>query len=218
MPDVVGRFLRLPASDKPVTILDLSGVPAEIADVVVSLACRVTFDFCRWSERERMPPVLLVCEEAHRYVPSDERVGFAATTRAITRIAKEGRKYGVSLALVSQRPSELSAAALSQCGTILALRLGNDLDQSFVENALSQSAREMLAALPGMRTQEAIVSGRAVSMPMRIRFDELPPERRPRSESPRFSQAWRNNVTGAEFLEEGLRRWRLQTRNRPLLG
>jgi uncharacterized protein len=218
MSHVVGRLLRIPPSGKPLTILDLSGVPAEIADVVVSLICRVTFDFCRWSERERMPPVLLVCEEAHRYVPADERIGFTATTRSISRIAKEGRKYGVSLALVSQRPSELSATALSQCGTIFALRLGNDLDQRFVANALPHSAQEMLAMLPSMRTQEAIVSGQAVALPMRIRFDELPPKRRPRSESPKFSELWQSERVDAQFLEEGLQRWRQQTRNLPLLG
>jgi DNA helicase HerA-like ATPase len=120
---IVGRLLRIPVSGKPLTIMDLSGVPSEIADVVVSLSGRLMFDFAVWSDRRRMPPVLLVCEEAHRYVPADERIGFAATARAITRIAREGRKYGVSLGLISQRPSELSAQALpsvaqfSRCGS-----------------------------------------------------------------------------------------------------
>jgi DNA helicase HerA-like ATPase len=217
MSRIVGRLLRIPAEGKPVAILDLSGVPSEIADVVVSLACRITFDFCRWSERGSTPPLLLVCEEAHRYIPSDERIGFAATTRAITRIVKEGRKYGISLALVSQRPSDLAVSALSQCGTIFAARLSNDLDQRFVASALSQSTREMLDVLPSMRPQEAIVSGRAVSMPMRIRFDDLPQERRPRSESPKFSEAWRQDRSGAADLEEVLRRWRQQSRSPSLL-
>jgi len=125
---IVGRLLRIPVRGKPLTILDLSSVPCEIADVVVSLPCRLMFDFAVWSDRGRMPPVLLVHEEAHRYVPADERVGFGATARAITRVAREGRKYGVSLALISQRPSGLSPQALSQCGTIFALRLANELD------------------------------------------------------------------------------------------
>jgi len=214
MSEIVGRLLRIPAKGKPISIMDLSGVPSEIADVVVSLVCRVTFDFCRWAEHEQTSPVLLVCEEAHRYVPADERIGFAATTRAITRIAKEGRKYGVSLALISQRPSEVSATALSQCGTIFALRLSSELDQRFVATALSQSARAMLPMLPSMRTQEAIVSGEAVSLPMRIRFDDLPPERRPRSESPRFSEAWQRDQADTQLLEDRLRRWRQQTRDR----
>ena len=97
------------------------------------MLCRLTFDFALWSDRARMPPVLLVCEEAHRYVPASPDIGFAAARRAITRLAREGRKYGISLALITQLPSELSAQALSQCSTIFALRLGHYLDQRFME-------------------------------------------------------------------------------------
>jgi uncharacterized protein len=145
--EIVGRLLRIPVAEKPVTIIDLSGVPSEVADVVVSLVCRVIFDFALWSERGRMP-VLLVCEEAHRYIPSDERIGFPATARAITRIAREGRKYGIALGLISQRPSELSPQALSQCGTIFALRLANQIDQRFMETALQDGARGTCRGYP----------------------------------------------------------------------
>jgi DNA helicase HerA-like ATPase len=158
-----------------VSIIDLSGLPSEIADVVVSLACRVIFDFVLWSRPGQVPPLLLVCEEAHRYVPANEETGFAAAARAITRISKEGRKYGISLGLISQRPTELSQAALSQCGTIFALRMGSELDQRFVATALPDAAQGMLAALPMLRNQEAIISGEGVSLPMRVRFDDLPP-------------------------------------------
>lgn len=218
MAEVVGRLLRIPVSGRPITIMDLSGVPSEIADVVVSLSCRVTFDFCLWARREQMPPVLLVCEEAHRYIPSDERIGFAATAREITRIAKEGRKYGVSLALVSQRPSELFPAVLSQCGTIFALRLGNSLDQRFVATALPDAAQTMLTVLSSMRIQEAIISGEGVSLPMRVRFDDLPADRLPRRENADFSQAWQIDSADARFLADGLRRWRQQTRTLPRAG
>jgi DNA helicase HerA-like ATPase len=213
LPDVVSRLLRIPVNGKPLTILDLSGLPTEIADVVVSLSCRIIFDFALWSERERMP-VLLVCEEAHQYVPADNRAGFAATVRAITRIAKEGRKYGVSLALVSQRPAELSTHALSQCGTVFGLRLGSDVDQGFMARTLPEAAHGMLAALPSLRTQEAIVSGEGVPLPMRIRFDDLPPERHPRGDSAQFSKAWQDDTADAEFRDEGIRRWRMQSRKR----
>jgi DNA helicase HerA-like ATPase len=195
----------------------LSGIPSEIADVVVSLTCRLTFDFSLWSERERRPPVLVVCEEAHRYVPAAQSVGSAAAARAITRIAREGRKYGVALALISQLPSELSPQALSQCGTVFALRLGHYLDQRFMATALPDASRGMLASLPSMRTQEAIVFGEGVRLPMHIRFDDLPPERRPRSDSAQFSKAWQTESADAEFLEEGIRRWRQQTR-KPATG
>jgi hypothetical protein len=210
---VVGRILRIPVAEKPLTVIDISGVPSEVADVVVSLSCRLIFDFALWSERARMP-VLLVCEEAHRYVPADERVGFAATARAITRIAREGRKYGISLALISQRPSELSAQALSQCGTIFALRLANELDQRFVETVLPDAARENLAALSTLAAQEAIVCGEGVPLPTRIRFDDLPQVRRPRSEGADFTKAWQTGSVDTHFRDEGVRRWRHQSRRR----
>jgi uncharacterized protein len=209
---IVGRLLRIPVDGKPITVIDLSGIPSEIADVVVSLACRLIFDFALWSERERRPPLLLVCEEAHHYVPAVQSVGFAATARAIIRIAREGRKYGVGLALISQLPSELAPQALSQCGTVFAMRLGHYLDQRFMATALPDAARGMLSALPSMRTQEAIVFGEGVRLPMHIRFDDLPPDRRPRSDSAQFSKAWQAETADAEFLEEGIRRWRQQTR------
>jgi DNA helicase HerA-like ATPase len=210
---IVGRLLRIPVAEKPLTVIDLSGVPSEVADVVVSLTCRLIFDFALWSERGQMP-VLLVCEEAHRYVPADERIGFAATARAITRIAREGRKYGISLALVSQRPSELSAQALSQCGTILALRLTNELDQRFMETVLPDAARGNLAALSSLGAQEAVVCGEGVPLPMRIRFDDLPSGRRPRSEGADFTDAWQTDAVDMHFRDEVVRRWRHQNRKR----
>jgi DNA helicase HerA-like ATPase len=209
---IVGRLLRIPVNGKPLTIIDLSGIPSEIADVVVSLSCRLTFDFAVWSDRERMPPVLLVCEEAHRYVPAAPGIGFGATTRAITRLAREGRKYGISLALITQLPSELSAQALSQCGTVFALRLGHYLDQRFMQTALPDAARGMLAALPSMRTQEAIAFGEGVPLPMHIRFGDLPADRRPRSDSAEFSKAWQSDSADVDFLNDGIRRWREQSR------
>jgi hypothetical protein len=174
--EIVGRLLRIPVEGKPVTILDLSGVPSEIADVVVSVTSRVLFDFTLWSDPERRPPILLACEEAHRYLPASEGKAFAACTRAISRIAREGRKYGLSLALISQRPSELSPQALSQCGTVFALRMGNDLDQRFVEGALPDTGQMMMGALSSLPSQQAVVFGEAVSLPMHIRFDNLDPE------------------------------------------
>jgi DNA helicase HerA-like ATPase len=209
---IVGRLLRIPVNGKPLTIIDLSGVPAEITDVVVSLVCRLIFNFALWSDRERLPPVLIVCEEAHRYVPASEPIGFGATSRAITRIAKEGRKYGVSLALISQTPLELSGQVLSQCGTVFAMRLGHYLDQTFTGAAWPDAARGMLEALPSMRTQEAIAFGEGVPLPMRIRFSELPRDRRPRSDSAKFSEAWRSDCGDAELLDEGIRCWREQRR------
>lgn len=213
LPALMGRLLRIPVAGKPLTIIDLSGLPSEITDVVVSLVFRMIFDFAVWCDREKMPPVLLVCEEAHRYVPADRNLGFAASTRAISRISKEGRKYGISLGLVTQRPSELSPTVLTQCSTLFALRMSNELDQKFIANALPDSSHGMLASLPSLRRQEAVVVGEGVSIPMRIRFDKLPPENRPRSSSAHFSHDWQTDSAGAEFIQEGIRRWRRQMRD-----
>src|SRR3546814_5367773 len=174
MPDILARIIRVPVEGKPLTIFDLSGVPSEIVDVVVSLLCRTLFDFAIWSERDAAVPVLLICEEAHRYIPNESGHGFEPTRRIISRIAKEGRKYGLSLGLVSQRPSELSETILSQCSTLFALRMGNQKDQDFVRRALPESAEGMLGSLPALRNQQAVVVGEGVVLPMRIRFDDLP--------------------------------------------
>ena len=200
---------------KPLTIIDLSGVPAEITDVVVSLVCRLTFNFALWSDRARLPPVLLVCEEAHRYVPASEPIGFGATSRAITRIAREGRKYGVSLALISQTPSELSAQVLSQCGTVFAMRLGHYLDQTFTGTTLPDAARGMLEALPTMRTPRRSRSEKAFRYRCAYASTTCRSDRRPRSDSAKFSKAWQSNSGDAELLDEGIRCWREQ-RRKPL--
>ena len=209
--EIVGRLLRIPVAGKPITILDLSGVPAEISDVVVSVTSRLLFDFTLWSDPKERPPILLACEEAHRYLPAQEGIGFAACTRTISRIAREGRKYGLALALISQRPSDLSLQALSQCGTVFALRLGSEVDQRFVGEALPDTGRTMLGALSSLPPQQAVVFGEAVSLPMRVRLDTIPSERRPRSHSANFSKAWQVDSVGTDFREDGIRRWRQHT-------
>jgi len=210
---LIGRVLRIPVAGKPVTIIDLSGLPSEVTDVVVSLLFRMIFDFAVWSERGKMPPVLVVCEEAHRYVPADPKLGFGASTRAVSRISKEGRKYGISLGLVTQRPSELSPTVLTQCNTIFALRMSNELDRKFIANTLPDGLGGMLASLPSLRRQEAVVIGEGVAVPMRIRFDTLAPEDQPRSNSAHFSRDWQTDSAGDEFLQDGVRRWRRQMRD-----
>ena len=210
MAAIVSRIFRLPVEGKPVTILDLSGVPSEILNVVISLLCRLTFDFALWSDRAL--PMLLVCEEAHRYVTQDATLGFEATTRVLGRIAKEGRKYGVSLCLVSQRPSDLSVGVLSQCNTIFAMRMSNQKDQEFVRGTLSESALGLLDSLPTLRTGEAIAVGEGVSVPMRVRFDTLAEEHMPRSGTASFSAAWQTDDKGRDFAAAIIERWRRQRR------
>ena len=212
MAEVLSRLLRIPVEGRPITILQLAGVPSEIVDVVVSVMCRMVFDFAMWSVGHHSVPVLLVCEEAHRYIPQDQATGFTPTRKAIARIAKEGRKYGVSLCLVTQRPSELSETILSQCNTIFTLRMSNERDQVFVRRAMPDSAAGMLNALPALRNQEAIVVGEGVTVPMRIRFSDLESYQRPQSDTAIFSDAWEyDQDRGDGFLHDVVDRWRRQS-------
>jgi DNA helicase HerA-like ATPase len=211
MRQILAQLLRIPAIGKPITIIDISGLPSEVVDVVVSVLFRLVFELAAWSDRGAAPPVLLVCEEAHRYVPQDDVAAFAPTKRVISRIAKEGRKYGVTLCLVSQRPSELAIGSLAQCNTVFALRLTNEHDQSFVARALPENARWLVESLPSLNTQEAVVVGDGVTVPVHIRFNDLDPEHRPSSADPSFAVAWRRDPDES-FLERAIERWRRQTR------
>ena len=212
MAHILGRLIRVPVEGKPLTIFDLSGVPSEIVDVVVSLLCRTLFDFAVWSERDAAVPVLLVCEEAHRYIPEEAGRTFEPTRRVIARIAKEGRKYGLSLGLVSQRPSELSETILSQCSTLFALRMGNQKDQDFVRRTLPESAEGMLSSLPALRNQQAVVVGEGVVLPMRIRFNDLPETKRPHSDTASFASLWQEERGQDGFVANTVDRWRKQKR------
>jgi uncharacterized protein len=210
MADIMARILRVPVDGQPLTILDISAVPSEIVNVVVSVLCRLIFDFALWTDREESIPILLVCDEAHRYIPRDEGLGFEPTRRSISRIAKEGRKYGVSLCLVTQRPSELSEVILSQCSTIFALRMTNESDQNYVRSMLPDSASGLLSALPTLRQREAIIIGEGVAHPMRIRFSELEPQFRPKGEATNFPAAWQDDLRSREFVAAVIDRWRRQ--------
>ena len=208
MRQILAQLLRIPVESKPITIIDISGVPSEIVDVVVSVLFRLVFELAVWSDRGSAPPVLLVCEEAHRYVPEEDAGGFAPTKRVISRIAKEGRKYGVALGLITQRPSDLAEGVLSQCGTILSMRLNNDRDQACVRAAMPEGARGFLDAIPALRNRECIVCGEGVAIPIRVRFDDLEPEKRPASSDPSFAASWRETGDEEGIIQRTIKRWR----------
>ena len=208
----LGRIFRLPGGGKPISIVDVSGVPSDVTAVVVAVLSRMVFDYAIWSRDEQQRPILLVCEEAHRYVPSDRMASTSAVRSVLERIAKEGRKYGVSLGLVTQRPSDLAEGVLSQCGTIIAMRLNNERDQAFVRAAMPEGARGFLDTIPALRNRECIVCGEGVSIPIRVALDTLEPEKRPASSDPIFSELWRQSGGEAATLERVIRRWRNQGR------
>lgn len=210
MASFLGRIFRFQGDNKPISIIDVSGVPSEITSVVVAVLSRMVFDFAIWSRGETQHPILLVCEEAHRYIPSDRVAAGASVRKILERIAKEGRKYGVSLGLITQRPSDLAEGVLSQCGTIIAMRLNNERDQAFVKAAMPEGAKGMLDAMSALRNRECIVCGEGVAIPIRVAFDNLEPDRRPASNDPIFSDLWRDAEQDQELLGRVIRRWRSQ--------
>jgi len=206
MTQVLSRIFRVPVNNKPITIVELTGLPTEIINVVVSVLSRMTFDFAHWSEGK--VPLTLVCEEAHRYVPAMPRLGFEPCKRAIAKIAKEGRKYGVALCIVSQRPAEIDPTILSQCNTVFALRMSNDRDQEIVTSAITDTGSGLLEFLPALGQREALAFGDGVALPVRIKFDELPADALPRSTTAHFTEHWQRSIGDEGFLEQVVEKWR----------
>jgi hypothetical protein len=198
--------------------MQLAGFPAEVVDSVASVLLRMAFEFGLWSDGAF--PLLVVCEEAHRYAPTDRSIGFGPTRKAVSRIAKEGRKYGVFLGLITQRPAELDATIISQCSTLFAMRMANDRDQAIVRSAVSDAAGSLIAFVPSLGTREVFAFGEGVALPTRLRFMELDRAHIPHSEA--VTRAHMDNAKGVDvgFLVSVVERWRgatlsNQTRTRP---
>jgi DNA helicase HerA-like ATPase len=169
--ETIGNIFRVPNHGRPVTCFEMAGMPSEVVNSVCSVLARLAFDLALWSEgRLRL---LLLCEEAHRYMPADARLGFAPTRHALSRIAKEGRKYGCYLGVVTQRPGELDPTILSQCSTFFAMRLANEQDQAIIRSAIADSSASTLAFLSSMGQREAIAFGEGVATTMRLKFEKL---------------------------------------------
>ena len=206
MAEIIGTLFRLPPDGKPMTIMQLAGFPAEVIDSVVSVLCRMAFDFGLWSDG--VAPLLFVCEEAHRYAPADKKIGFGPTRRALSRIAKEGRKYGVFLGLVTQRPAEIDPTIISQCSTLFVMRLSNDRDQELIRSAVSDAAANLLSFIPSLGTREVFCFGAGVAMPTRMRFAELATERRPNSEASGSTRSEAGSGMNKDLLTSVIERWR----------
>jgi hypothetical protein len=174
---VISQIFRVPHRGRPITVFQLAGLPSEVVNAVASSLARLAFDLAMASRGSY--EILLLCEEAHRYVPQDQALGFAPTRQAIARIAKEGRKYGAYLGIVTQRPGELDPTILSQCSTVFAMRLGNDRDQEIIRAAIADASASTIAFLSSIGNREAIAFGEAVATTMRMRFLEQRPEELP---------------------------------------
>ncbi len=206
----IAKIFRMPSNGKPISIIDVSGVPSDITSTVVAVLSRLVFDFAIWGREERTSPILLVCEEAHRYIPNEKNADGNSVGTILSRIAKEGRKYGISLGLITQRPSDLAEGVLSQCGTIMAMRLNNDRDQEFVRAAMPEGARGFLDAIPALRNREAIICGEGVAIPVRISFDNLEESKRPASDDPSFIDLWSRTGGEEDAVQRTVQRWRFQ--------
>jgi len=206
MSDVLSRLFRIPNEGRPITVVDLSTAPPEILDVIISVISRLAFDLAVWSNGA--VPMLLVCEEAHRYAPAGDDKTFVPTKRELGRIAKEGRKYGLSLGLVTQRPSDLDPNILSQCGTAVALRLSSERDQQVIRSSTYEGMIDLLDFLPLLGDREAIILGQGVSMPMRIKFDQLGRGNLPKNMNAGFSRSWKTQRLERASLDAIVTRWR----------
>ena len=210
-PNILSQLL---GDDHQPRVVDLSGVPNEVAGISSAVVARVLFNLKVWqsAEERENDPVLLVCEEAHRYVPNRGEAQYESAQEAIRRIAKEGRKYGIGLLLVSQRPSEVEATVLSQCNSWIVLRITNDSDRDHVRSILPDSMSGLTKMLSGLRRQEAIFVGQAATLPSRIMIRSLAPEQLPRSNDIDFDKGWQSPAMTTEQLSVVAERWRYQTK------
>lgn len=202
-------FVGLGDPKRPVTVIDLSSVPFDVRPTVAAQIGRLAFEFNYWNPQYREFPLMLICEEAHAYIPRERASQYAGSRKSMERIAKEGRKYGVGLGVVSQRPHEVSETVLSQCGTFLCLRITNPSDQSYVRALVPEAEQDLVNILAGLGRGEVMALGEAVPLPMRFRFYE--PEPTPNSDDIDFYTQWK---TGPDDIDvDGIvDNWRRQER------
>lgn len=195
--------------DRPITILDLSGIPTEIMSSISGSLLKIVYDALFWGQNlpvgGREQPLLLVLEEAHNYLKAGED---SISSRTVQTIAKEGRKYGVGLLLVTQRPTELDETVLSQCGTLIALRMTNKGDRGHVSAAVQDELYDMVALLPSLRTGEGLIMGEAVKIPSRVKFEQI--SRAPKSTDPLVSTQWKKIKPDSKKYKTAVNYWRSQ--------
>jgi DNA helicase HerA-like ATPase len=209
LPGLLRDFVGLGEPKAQITIIDMSSVPFDVRPVVTAQVGRLAFEFNYWNPMFKEFPLLLVCEEAHAYIPREGDTQYEGTLRSMQRIAKEGRKYGVGLAVVTQRPHDLSETVLAQCSTFVCLRLTNPDDQAYVRDLVPEAERDFIDILSSLGQGEAMIMGLAVPLPTRVQLYK--PDPPPNSSSVDFFRHW---VTGPTDLDvdDIADRWRRQDR------
>ncbi|MDK1725810.1 ATP-binding protein [Dellaglioa algida] len=205
------KLLETPDCKSGIKIIDFSEVPSDVLSVITGTLGRLLFDIQSWIISESRTPVSIICDEAHLYLPTHDNISprERQSVKAFERIAKEGRKYGLSLVVVSQRPADLNKTILSQCNNFIVLRLTNGTDQSTVKKLLPDSMSQLLDQLPLLDIGETVVIGDAVMMPTKIILDK--PKYEPDSNTKRFWQEWNCNKFNEEILEKAIKNMRAQT-------
>ncbi|MCF2490759.1 ATP-binding protein [Dyadobacter sp. CY347] len=206
----LGNLLGYSDKNSNVTIIDLSGVPFEVLSITVSLISRLIFEYGYYYKRLRFNnnpsekvnndiPILLVYEEAHKYVPNSDLMKFRSSKKSIERIAKEGRKYGVTLLLASQRPSEISETIFSQCNNFIAMRLTNPVDQGYVKKLLPDTLGSLIDKMTSFKQGEALLVGESIILPSIVQIDCCLPE--PSSNDIPYWKLWRDEWKALSFIE-----------------
>ena len=206
--DIDCLFFDWLGNDLPISILDLSGIPSEITSSISGTLLKIIYDGLFWGVNTKVggknQPLLIVLEEAHSYLKAGEN---SISSRTVQMIAKEGRKYGVGLLLVTQRPSELDETVLSQCGTLIALRMNNSKDRGHIRSAVQDELQSIVDLLPSLRTGEALISGEAVKIPSRVKFFKI--ANAPKSSDPKASEKWLETINDTENeYKKLLKSWR----------
>lgn len=199
------------SDDTQMTIIDLSGLPSDVLSVIVGVLCRLAFEYKYWDLDPNNVPLTIALEEAHNYLPNIDSSRHAICLERVERVAKEGRKYGMSLIIISQRPSELSETVLSQCANFIAMRLTNPNDQNYVRKLLPDFLASSVDMLPYLRTGEAVFAGEAVELPTRVRI--APPDPQPSSKDVMYQHGWTQGVPVDYSVANVVTRWRKRERH-----
>lgn len=207
--DLLRDFIGLGEPKRQITVIDLSPVPNDVRPTVSAQIGRLAFEFNYWNPRRREFPILLVCEEAHQYIPSQlHDHQHAGSRREMERIAKEGRKYGVGLCVVSQRPTELSETVLSQCSNFICLRTTNPQDQDYIRKLMPEGEQDLADVLTTLRRGEALAVGEAIPLP--TRFHLYPPDPAPASSDAPVAEAWKSGPDDLNVADIVEKWWRQQ--------
>ena len=207
--DLLKDFIGLNETQANITVIDLSSVPTDVRPAVAAQIGRLAYEFNYWNPKRREFPITLICEEAHSYIPREKGGQFEGAKKMMERIAKEGRKYGVSIGVVSQRPTELSETMLAQCGSFICLRITNPDDQEYVRGLVPEAEGDLTDILTSLGRGEALVLGEAAPLPTRVQIYKPDPE--PRSNDVDYYTGWCEGLENLD-VEEIVQMWRTQKR------